>query len=471
TCTDGFGSYTCTCSPQWTGEYCMEDVNECAFFPQWCDNFATCVNLPGDYECLCINGTDGKNCSNNPDDCINVTACNTMDEWANCTDGFASFSCNCSADYTLEFCNLETIIYNVLQLIGGGTASEADLIAMLRDLLHNPSKMKDLVPFVLGTQSLENRTKMSWDVEEFFLWIAYEERPIDLKKDMIRWNDVGLGNCFTFNHFNNSDRMYRMRSDGAQGGLKAAVRLNTPEYMPWTETSSIMTFIHPTTETIFSESPRYNSMPHAQTTIQSKESRFKRLGGRYGKCARSKDQVASYYYDGSYTTDGCLRSCYQDEVKKACNCMDSRYPIPDNEIGCDFPNRKCVDSITAKGDVSTWAGCYCPLPCDNSQFDSSYTVAPFVRSRNKCNTYTLEQRVNNSACDDANAQMDYAIINVQVPRIKIDIFGETPAWTFNRVIGNIGGLGGVVCGLNLLTFFEFGFFFFFQLPMTLIFNR
>lgn len=146
------------------------------------------------------------------------------------------------------------------------------------------------------------------------------------------------------------------------------------------------------------------------------QSRYERLGGRYGKCVKSIREVNSYYYEGSYTTDvsevkdysprsflhqGCLRSCYQDEVKMACQCMDSRYPMPEKEVACELPDReqsllfssccsvgneqgfvlgKCVDSITAKGDVSTWAKCSCPLPCKNSQFDARYTVAPFVRS-------------------------------------------------------------------------------------------
>lgn len=96
----------------------------------------------------------------------------------------------------------------------------------------------------------------------------------------------------------------------------------------------MMTFIHPNvrsiidfhqsvissqSETIFSESPRYNAEPGAHTTIQTTEvifpslfllsmiflsqSRFVRLGGRYGKCVKSIDEVKSYYYDGSYTTD------------------------------------------------------------------------------------------------------------------------------------------------------------------------
>ncbi|GMT22316.1 hypothetical protein PFISCL1PPCAC_13613, partial [Pristionchus fissidentatus] len=468
-CTDGFDTYYCDCSIYWTGPHCLTDVDECQQSPYPCKNFGTCQNTPGYYECHCINGTEGHNCEINPDDCANITACNSADKMANCTDGFAEWWCTCGPDYTGQYCDLEMIIYRVLQLIGGATAKPEDMIAMLRDLLNNPSMMKDLVPFVIGLQSYENRTKLSWNVEDLFMWISYEERTLDLEKDLFMWNDVVLGNCFTFNHFNNTERAYSMRSDGSLGGLKAALKLNTEEFVPWTETSAIMTFIHPNTETIFSESPRYNAEPAAMTTIQSIESRYKRLGGRYGKCVHSADEVASYYYDGSYTTDGCLRSCYQDEVKKACKCMDSRYPMAAHETVCELPDRKCVDSITAKGDVSTWADCTCPLPCENSQFDASFTMAPFVRSRNKCNAYTQLQRVNGtSKCEDVDGQPDYLIINVQIPRIAINIFQETPAWTLNRLIGNIGGLGGVVCGINLITFFEFGFLFLIQLPMTFL---
>ncbi|KAF8360554.1 hypothetical protein PRIPAC_87477 [Pristionchus pacificus] len=471
TCIDGFGTYNCSCTPQWTGEHCLTDVDECAFDPPPCINFGSCFNTPGDYECKCINGTYGKNCEINPDDCENVTMCNTMDDRANCTDGYASFSCTCGPDYTLQFCDLEVIIYKVLQLIGGGSTNEVELISMLRDLLRNPSMMKDLVPFVIGLQSKENRTRLSWNVEDMFMWIAYEEKKLDLNKDLVAWNDVVLGNCFTFNHFNNTERSYLMRSDGSMGGLKAALKLNSEEYVPWVDVTAIMTFIHPNKETIFSESPRYNAAPSAMTTIQSIESRYQRLGGRYGRCIKSTNEVASYYYDGAYTTDGCLRSCYQDEVKKACECMDSRYPLPEDENVCELADRKCVDSIIARGDVSTWANCACPLPCANSQFDSSFTVVPFVRNRNKCNTYTAAQRFNRTECDDLNGQADYVIVNVQVPRMSITIYQETPSWTLNRIIGNVGGLGGVVCGLNLITFFEFAWFFLFQMPMQLIFNK
>ncbi|KAF8366147.1 hypothetical protein PRIPAC_83976 [Pristionchus pacificus] len=470
-CTDGFAEYTCNCSIYWTGEFCMTDVDECKVNdPYPCENNGTCINTPGFYECDCLNGTEGFNCSINPNDCENITQCGLSDPLGNCTDGFAKWWCTCGPDYTGQFCDLEMIIYRVLQLIGGSSANEKDLIKMMRDLLTNPSMMKDLVPFVIGLQSKENRTKMSWSAEDLFEWITYEEKTLNLESDLEMWNDVVLGNCFTFNHFNNT-RSYLMRQDGALGGLKAAMKLNTNEYVPWTETTAMMTFIHPNSETIFSESPRYNAEPGAHTTIQTTESRFVRLGGRYGKCVKSIDEVKSYYYDGSYTTDGCLRSCYQDEVLKACTCMDSRYPKDPDAKACELPDRDCVDSITKKGDVSKWAHCECPLPCTNSQFDASFTMAPFVIGSAKCNTLNGMDRLNDTACNTKGEKPDYLLLSVQVPRLIINIFEEKASWSFNKVIGNIGGLGGVVCGINLITFFEFGFFFFVQLPLTLMTNR
>ncbi|GMS94370.1 hypothetical protein PENTCL1PPCAC_16545, partial [Pristionchus entomophagus] len=91
TCTDDFGFYNCHCGPFWTGPQCLDDVNECALVPTPCKLFSTCNNTIGDYQCLCINGTEGKDCDYNPNDCLinNVTACNSVDEFANCTDGFA----------------------------------------------------------------------------------------------------------------------------------------------------------------------------------------------------------------------------------------------------------------------------------------------------------------------------------------------------------------------------------------------
>lgn len=102
----------------------------------------------------------------------------------------------------------------------------------------------------------------------------------------------------------------------------------------------------------------------------------------------------------------------------------------------------CVNAVVAKGDVSTWADCVCPLPCNNAQFDSSFTQANFVLNvrisfmlnalivtlqPSKCNAYTAEQRLNDSACDSLYGKPDYVIVSIRVPSLTINTYKETPA--------------------------------------------
>lgn len=44
----------CVCNPGWTGEDCTTDVNECDTVR--CELLEKCVNRPGSYECVCMDG-------------------------------------------------------------------------------------------------------------------------------------------------------------------------------------------------------------------------------------------------------------------------------------------------------------------------------------------------------------------------------------------------------------------------------
>lgn len=52
TCVNGYERFVCQCLPNWTGDTCAEDINECAQFAGTelgCQNGATCVNEQGGY--------------------------------------------------------------------------------------------------------------------------------------------------------------------------------------------------------------------------------------------------------------------------------------------------------------------------------------------------------------------------------------------------------------------------------------
>jgi len=61
--------YTCDCNGSgYKGPTCSENINECNPVSP-CLNGAACFDYPGTYDCRCVPGYDGKNCSVNIDDC------------------------------------------------------------------------------------------------------------------------------------------------------------------------------------------------------------------------------------------------------------------------------------------------------------------------------------------------------------------------------------------------------------------
>ena len=80
------------------GQYCTEDVDECQLMPNACQNGGTCHNNHGGYNCVCVNGWTGEDCSENIDDCA-MAACF---HGATCHDRVASFYCECPHGHTGE---------------------------------------------------------------------------------------------------------------------------------------------------------------------------------------------------------------------------------------------------------------------------------------------------------------------------------------------------------------------------------
>ncbi|KAL9970142.1 hypothetical protein ACROYT_G022469 [Oculina patagonica] len=75
------------------------DIDECA--PKPCLNGATCVDLVHDYNCTCVLGYTGRNCSTNIDDCTNGTCKNN----GTCHDLVNDFICTCAPGFTGKTCN------------------------------------------------------------------------------------------------------------------------------------------------------------------------------------------------------------------------------------------------------------------------------------------------------------------------------------------------------------------------------
>uniref|UniRef100_A0A1I8AB37 Sodium channel protein Nach n=1 Tax=Steinernema glaseri TaxID=37863 RepID=A0A1I8AB37_9BILA len=193
---------------------------------------------------------------------------------------------------------------------------------------------------------------------------------------------------------------------------------------------------------------------------------FERLGGKYGECVNDKSEVRSYYYAGEYTTDGCLRSCYQDAVVDSCGCMDPRFPIKEDVRACDLPQRVCTMNISnERGDPSQWPECHCPLPCANGQYVAQWTHHDFWAV--ECDSLIADNASYHKCLKEVG---DRVLISVSMPYIMQNNFKEEPKMDFNKFISMLGGLLGVLCGICIITIFEMAYLIG-RLMVVLVFDR
>ncbi|KAH7712981.1 degenerin unc-8, partial [Aphelenchoides avenae] len=115
-------------------------------------------------------------------------------------------------------------------------------------------------------------------------------------------------------------------------------------------------------------------------------SRVSKLGAPHGRCSTLQTIAKNkqpFYYNGSYTTEGCFRSCFQRNIATACGCAEHRFPLPTdvNVSICDplEPTKyKCAeDYIEKNGVYFAVKNCRCYDPCEDTTYRSQIAESPW----------------------------------------------------------------------------------------------
>jgi len=93
-CFNTVGSYSCTCSSDFRGDNCKEDIDQCAEDPHLCKNNGICVNTAAGFECACVDGYGGMYCDEAEKEC-EIHGESPCPPGTRCVDQANGFLCMC----------------------------------------------------------------------------------------------------------------------------------------------------------------------------------------------------------------------------------------------------------------------------------------------------------------------------------------------------------------------------------------
>uniref|UniRef100_A0A914PRE1 Uncharacterized protein n=1 Tax=Panagrolaimus davidi TaxID=227884 RepID=A0A914PRE1_9BILA len=299
-----------------------------------------------------------------------------------------------------------------------------------------------------------------YGIKDIIIQCTFDKDECDMDNDFLQMYDPWYGNCYTFNY----DGRYGITRAGTDFGLKMLVFSNISEYMETSSRSGFKIVLHRQGYAPFPNSDGLYVKTGKHSTINVKYRSFEALPAPYGICQPDKN-TTGYIYDGYYTAEGCLRSCYQHKIIENCSCADPRYPKPkgSNVSWCDGTNLKnflCyANYLETQGDFVKVSSCYCPPGCHKHTFNHNIATSnwpikrePFVTPM--CNGYWPKTNIK---CYDAY-ENNAAMIGISHLRLLYrKTMQEADYWwwdVFEMFMGNLGLFTGITC-LAAFEFLEF----------------
>ena len=207
------------------------------------------------------------------------------------------------------------------------------------------------------------------------------------------------------------------------------------------------------------------------------QTQIKRLPAPHGDCIQEVGSTNThknlFSEEGfAYSLHACLKSCFQESVYKACHCCDPSYPCVSEALQLstgilapggtiqycnvtDDGKFECVDRM-ANLFAESKLGCTqsCPPSCQQSTYSTSVSTGKWPTYR-YWSTVVYNQGVSG---DVSNLVQQYEStflkISVYFDSLIVEKVESQPAYSWNRLLGEIGGQLGLLLGFSLLTAVE-----------------
>ncbi|XP_007527906.1 amiloride-sensitive sodium channel subunit alpha isoform X2 [Erinaceus europaeus] len=267
------------------------------------------------------------------------------------------------------------------------------------------------------------------------------------------------GNCYTFNHKNNS-HLWMSSMPGINNGLSLMLRTEQKDFIPLLSTvTGARVMVHGQDEPAFMDDGGFNLRPGVETSISMRKEALDRLGGDYSDCTQNGSDVPveNLYHPANYTQQVCIHSCFQENMIQKCGCAYIFYPSRKGVEFCDYRKHnswgycyyKLLDAFS-----SDRLGCFtkCRKPCSvtSYQLSAGYSRWPSVTSQDW--VFKMLSQQNNYT--STNKRDGVAKLNIFFRELNYKTNSESPSVTMVTLLSNLGSQWSLWFGSSVLSVVE-----------------
>ncbi|XP_042890714.1 uncharacterized protein LOC122265444 [Penaeus japonicus] len=329
----------------------------------------------------------------------------------------------------------------------GGKLTNDSLDLMLKKgIIPDFSDVADLY-----APSRDERLNNSISAEDIVYSCTFNKRQCD-HTHFYTWMSDEYGTCYTFNSFfqgNESDLRVTKKA-GPKSGLKVTlnirkgVALLTPEV-------GVRVIVHDPRLLPALEEEGFTVGPGV-SSVAIMRTKYQRLGKPHGIC------TDEYNFDHPYTYSRklCKQLCIERVYRERCGCFVGQNPLYDwldekpikRCSSTDLVQGMCMGAIE-KSLEEEQIECDCPLPCSEMKYSAQVTAS--MANEMYYNILSQTRKELQSLCTD-DSQMVSLLLYLD--SMNYAVTEESPAYSWDTLLSNIGGSLGLFVGVSLISLLE-----------------
>ncbi|KHN78989.1 FMRFamide-activated amiloride-sensitive sodium channel, partial [Toxocara canis] len=339
-----------------------------------------------------------------------------------------------------------------------------------------------------------NLSEAGHDLKDMLLDCTFQSTKCTAN-NFTRWEHGTYGNCYTM-IVSDADDHYSSFV-GPLYGLSVTLYVADKEYLArHSQGAGFKVEVHPPEYVPFPEDKGFTISPGVMTSVGIKQMRISRMplpydgtdcGDLHGKIdPHGSWKNASLYYKRysrvlkyagypdpvNYTTQACVKSCYQRRLVDDCGCVDPSFVtredirefFPDENkrpSACDVvleSSLKCVRKSMGNTTTSGICELQCPQSCHEQGYVARITASLWPRA-------SYYDRIKDSwknqipsmetMLEAREARTNLAKLEVYFEELNYESVVESPAQDVWMLLSTIGGTLGLYVGMSFLTLGEF----------------